>query len=95
MDGFIQTTPHSIADIAGANSTVQIQAAAQNAQWVQFGNLPVSSDNIRWGGPTTDATHGMFMAPGGAQFLSSANVNMAEIYLYIPTGCTVTVTWGN
>lgn len=91
---YVTSVPQTIADITGTGATVQLLAASTNAQWVQFGALPTNTANVRWGDSNTAISRGMFIAPGGGQFLSKTNTDLSQVYVFIGSGDKVSVTWG-
>ena len=90
----------SFADIAGASATVQI--APGSVQQVRFIKVSVvGNGTVRIGDSNTTATKGLAVTSGSGVTdfeLDGGDVTetfaMAQVYAYVPSGTTLTVTAG-
>lgn len=81
----------TIADIAGANSTVAITLPVP-AKWVQF---IATGTGIRLGDSTTTSTNGLPLASGSGLLAPPIGMKnhyeSKEFYAYVPSGSTLSV----
>lgn len=98
-----QATIATLPDITGTGATVAL-ATSGTARWVQLTAASTNAALVRWGGPSTSATQGSFIAAGGGQFVPPLPMNqnapvqnfyaLSNIYVYIASGDKVNVTYG-
>lgn len=96
----------TIPDIVGTSHAVQITTSAVAARWVDFSAPAGNTHNVRYGDANVAAGRGSIIAAGKRVLLPPlpldvrlAAINsfyqLASIYVYVQTGDTLSVTWGN
>jgi hypothetical protein len=85
----------NLADIAGANATVQITTPNIQARWIQF--IVTGSGTVRIGGSSVTSSLGLPVSAGGGMFFpydsALQSYSLAGIYAYIPNGATLSVAY--
>lgn len=85
----------SLADVVGASTTTAIAATPKRARWVALCAL---SGTARVGASNAAATVGVQIIQNVPQTLWSAgeadSIDLSKLYLYTPSGTTVTITYG-
>lgn len=85
----------SLADVVGASTTTAIAASPKRARWISFCAL---SGNARMGASNAAAAVGVQLVQNVPQTYWSADgadsIDLSKMYLYTPSGTTVTITYG-
>ncbi len=90
---------HTLADFAGAGTTVAVSATRVSASWVQF--VVSGTGPARIGDSTVTVSIGLPVLTGQGQMLPPRRsptirfYNLALLYMYIPVGTTVSVAYGD
>jgi hypothetical protein len=95
--GALCANPHTLADIAGSSSAVAISTdTLARAAWVQLIAPSGNANNVRFGDSTTSSSKGGILVPGSGMLIQCPNAcGLAGIYVYVVTGDTLNVTWGD
>ena len=88
----------NLADIAGANTTVQISSTNATARWIDF--VVTGSGTVRIGDSLSSSTRGLPVPTGSGYTTPPMNdqagsppYSLAAFYAYIPTGATLSVAY--
>lgn len=98
-----QAITGSLPDIAGTGATVALSSTPLYVRTLQLVAPIGNSSVVRWGGPLTTSSRGSAIAAGGGQYFpplpinqgasSQTQRNLANIYVYIANGDTLTVSY--
>lgn len=88
----------NLADIVGANTTVQISATNITGRWVDF--VVTGTGTVRIGDSTTTSSRGLPVPTGSGYSTPPMNdqagspaYSLASFYAYVPTGATLSVAY--
>ena len=95
----------TIADISGSGSAVKL-ATSGSAHWIQFTAPTGNASAVRYGDSNVSSSRGAIIAAGGGDLLPVLHVpgggqasdslyQFSTIYVYIASGDSLSVTWGN
>lgn len=91
-------TIHSVADIVGNSTAVQI-SATEGLRARRLFLCAQTTSNARFGDANVTATQGVELPKDTVVVISASDadpmdtIDLTKAYVYVPSGTTVTVTW--
>ena len=90
---------HTLANISGTSAVVALASSGSDvARWIQVSAPSGNAAHIRFGDSATSSTRGIDIAPGGAYSTPTCQTcqyPLTGTYIYVATGDTASVAWGN